>query len=239
MQGRTVNTLRKNLSILAVLFGLLVSFTTSVSAACTAPTWDVGTTYSRGDVVSHEQHEWRAKRTTTGREPGTHKPSWADRGACEPDEPPPPPSEPTPMQIYGVWHAGNHYADWSEPREMVDFHWANEWIIGGNNGAPSVNLVVLSFLQPLEVLNMDLRDPTTGVPIGMTQVIVDYFKDAGIRVMMSIGGVTYTDFWDEALASDAYQLGLNAAAIASHFDVGIEIDYERNTDPDLEACRHV
>ena len=44
---------------------------------------------------------------------------------------------------------------------------------------------------------------TTGVPVGMTQEIVDYFKNEGIRVMMSIGGVTYTDAWDEALATDA------------------------------------
>jgi hypothetical protein len=74
-----------------------------------------------------------------------------------------------------------------------------------------------------------------GVPIGMSQEVVDYFKNAGIRVMMSIGGVTYTNAWDEALTLDATGLGLAAAEVALIFGVGIEIDYERNTDPDLEG----
>jgi hypothetical protein len=51
--------------------------------------------------------------------------------------------------------------------------------------------------------------------------------------MLSIGGVTYTDDWNAALATNATQLGLNAAAVASELGVGIEIDYEQNTDPDL------
>jgi hypothetical protein len=38
--------------------------------------------------------------------------------------------------------------------------------------------------------------------------------------MMSIGGVTFTDYWNQALATDAMRLGLNAAAIASRFGVG-------------------
>jgi hypothetical protein len=67
----------------------------------------------------------------------------------------------------------------------------------------------------------------------MTQEIVDYFKAAGIRVMLSIGGITYVDDWNEALATDAWQLGLNAAAVAKKLGVGIEIDYEENANPDL------
>ena len=204
---------------------------------CTADPWDSGTTYARGAVVAHQVHEWSAKRTSTGVEPGTHKPTWRDLGACSgetPDPDPPPPSdEATPIQIFGVWHAGNHYADWAFPRSYVEFHEANRWIIDGANGEPSVNLVVLSFLHPMEILNMTPLVPESSVPIGMEQWIVDYFKLEGIRVMMSIGGITYTDAWDEALATNATQFGLNAAAIATHFGVGIEIDYERNTDANL------
>ncbi|MEJ2401938.1 MAG: hypothetical protein P8Y52_11175, partial [Xanthomonadales bacterium] len=120
---------------------------------------------------------------------------------------------------------------------------ANRWIIEGNGGQPAVNLVVLSFLQPEDVLGMgcehltggDLPDPTTGVPPGMETWVVDYFRNAGIRVMMSIGGVTYTDFWDAALAADPECLGVNAALIAEYFGVGIEIDYERNVGANVEA----
>lgn len=102
---------------------------------CTADTWDINTFYSRGSVVTHEQHEWRAKRNTEGREPGTHKPTWQDPGACEsepppPPLPPPPPDGSSPMQIFGIWHAVNHYADRALPRNMVEFGEANHWIIG-------------------------------------------------------------------------------------------------------------
>ncbi len=215
----------------------LLGFSAAAHAACNAPTWESTTTYVRGDLVTHNNHQWKAKRTSEGVTPGTHKPSWADQGVCDTNVPPP---DPTAMQIYGVWHAGNHYADWSLPRDLVEFDQANHWIIDRGDGSekPSVNLVILSFLQPLQVLNKT-NDAITvnGVPIGMTQDIVDYFADAGIRVMMSIGGVTYTNFWDEALATNPTQLGLNAAEIATIFQVGMEIDYENANDPDLAGLQ--
>jgi hypothetical protein len=234
-----VNTLIKIL----VLAGVLLA-NTAVMAECLAPEWDAGEDYVRGDVVSYSDHEWRAKRSTTGRTPGTHKPTWADLGVCTDSGGPGDPEDPvvTPVQIFGVWHAGDHYADWAFPREMEEFDEANRWIInrvnGNSSSRPSVNLVVLSFLDPMEVLNnTDEERGEYGVPVGITQEIVDYFKDAGIRVMMSIGGITYVDLWDEALASGAKQLGLNAAAIAAKFGVGIEIDYEQNSNPDLAGLQ--
>jgi hypothetical protein len=209
------------------------------AGGCSAPAWDVAVFYDRGEVVSYGNHEWRAKKANTGIAPGSHPAYWSDRGACDTDpvDPPPPPTS-TPMQVFGVWHAGNDYASWRTPRSFPEFDVANHWIIDRGDGHPSVNLVVLSFLQPLEVLNRT-TDATTagGVPIAMTQEIVNYFKDAGIRVMMSIGGVTYTDYWNEALATNAALLGANAAAIATEFGVGIEIDYEENTDPDTVGLK--
>jgi hypothetical protein len=212
----------------------------TVQSGCTAPEWDANTAYDRGAVVAYGSHEWRAKKPSTGTAPGSHPAYWSDRGACDTDPGGPggEPPTPTPMQIYGVWHAGNDYATWGTVRDVAGFDQANHWIIDRGNGQPSVNLVVLSFLQPLEVLNRTTNATTLdGVRRGMTQEIVDYFKDAGIRVMMSIGGVTYTDYWNEALATDPTQLGLNAAAIATQFGVGIEIDYEENTDPDLAGLQ--
>jgi len=234
MNARTSLPCRILISIAALLAS------TIALAECVEPDWEATTTYARNDRVTYSDHEWRAKRTTTNTVPGTHKPSWADLGACaDPGDPEdPPPTGATPIQIFGVWHAGNHYADWAQPRDMVEFDQANHWIIdrlqGAPVGEPSVNLVVLSFLDPMEVLyDTDDEAGKYGVPVGMTQEIVDYFKNEGIRVMMSIGGITYVDLWDQALAENAEQLGFNAAAIAQHFGVGIEIDYEQNSDPDL------
>jgi hypothetical protein len=231
------------LSYCASLLLLLVA--APVHAGCTADPWDSDTSYVRGNTVSDQLHEWSAKRSSTGVVPGTHKPTWRDLGQCDSGEPPsppppPPPTTSTPIQIYGLWHAGDHYADWAFLRDMDKFDAANRWIIEhvaeDDDLSPSVNLVVLSFVHPMRLLNKT-NDASTvsGVPIGMTQDVVDYFKDADIRVMMSIGGVTYTDAWDEALALNAELLGLNAAEVANEFGVGIEIDYERNTDPNLEG----
>jgi len=239
-----MNTLCKYFSISLILVVVFLPYPVAAADGCTEPAWDPIVLYVRGDIVTHDKNEWRAKRNTLGVTPGTHKPTWANLGVCEtdPGEPPPPPPEATPIQIFGVWHAGNHYADWTLPRDMVEFDQANHWIIDRGDGSglplPSVNLVVLSFLQPMEVLNKTTDETTVaGVPIGMTQAVVDYFKNAGIRVMMSIGGVTYTDYWDEALATDPTQLGLYAAEIAMNFGVGIEIDYEQNTNPNLAGLQ--
>jgi hypothetical protein len=71
----------------------------------------------------------------------------------------------------------------------------------------------------------------------MTQEVVDYFKIRGVRVMLSIGGITYTKAWNQALAQNATQLGKNAALVAETLGVGIEIDYEENRSPNLAGLQ--
>ncbi|MEE4178254.1 MAG: hypothetical protein V2I46_12185 [Bacteroides sp.] len=144
----------------------------------------------------------------------------------------------TPIQVYGVWHAGNDYCTWGTVRDMEEFDFNNHWIVDRGGGEPSVNLVVLSFVNPLKLLNQT-TDATTlnGIPRGMTQEVVNYFKNHGIRVMLSIGGITYTDDWNAALAADAALLGEKAALVAGQLGVGIEIDYEQNSDPDLDGLQ--
>lgn len=140
---------------------------------------------------------------------------------------------PTQLQIYGVWHAGNDYCTWGTVRDMIEFETANNWIINRGDNYPSVNLVVLSFVNPLELLHDNTGNPIGGIPIGMTPEVVNYFKNNDIRVMLSIGGITYTDDWNTALEEDAWQLGLNAAAVATNLGVGIEIDYEEARNPNI------
>src|SRR5258706_2549366 len=151
----------------------------------------------------------------------------------------------TPVQVFGVWDCGNHYCDWSLVRDMTEFDHNNHWLIdrGDGSGKPSVNLVVLAFANPLKMLNKTDTGLFNSIPVGMNQAVVDYFKTRGIRVMISIGGITYTDDWDTALGTDsvtsatATQLGLNAAAVARQMGVGIEIDYERSTGPKINAIQ--
>ncbi|MFJ1758014.1 hypothetical protein [Kitasatospora sp. NPDC088134] len=144
----------------------------------------------------------------------------------------------TPMQVYGAWHCSDDACTWARVRSMADFDAANHWLVDRGDGRPSVNVVVLSFVNPLRLL-----DGTTdagnaaGVPVGMNQQVVDYFTAHGIRVMLSIGGITYTGDWDTALARNGALLGQRAAALASKLGVGIEIDYENANNPNLTGLQ--
>jgi len=150
--------------------------------------------------------------------------------------PPPLAETPTPMQVFGVWHCGNHYCDWNEEVDMVAFAETNRWLLERTpGGTPAVNVVVLSFVNPLRLLKANDEGHLRMIPRGMTLGVVNYFRNAGIRVMLSIGGITYTDDWDAALAEDPTQLGLNAAQVAQDLGVGIEIDYENSSSPNIEA----
>jgi hypothetical protein len=144
----------------------------------------------------------------------------------------------TPPQIYGSWHCGDDACVWGRVRDLAEFDGKNHWLIDRGDGRPSVNLVVLSFVHPLRLLR-GTTDVTTldGVPRGMTPEIVGYFKSRGIRVMLSVGGITYTDAWNQALAENATQLGLQAARVAQRLGVGIEIDYEENGEADLTGLQ--
>ena len=149
------------------------------------------------------------------------------------------PAKAAQIEIYGAWHCGNDFCTWSTVRNMSDFDTKNHWMIDRGDGVPSVNLVVLSFVNPLKLLNKTNDSQTVnGAPIGMNSAIVSYFTSHNIRVMLSIGGITYTDDWDTALATNGTQVGLNAAALAKQLNVGIEIDYENNTSPNLAALQN-
>jgi len=144
----------------------------------------------------------------------------------------------TPISVYGTWHCGSDACTWASVRDMTDFDAKNHWIIDRGNGQPSVNLVILSFVEPNKLLNKTNDAGTVnGVPIGMNAAVVSYFKSHGIRVMLSIGGITYVKPWDTALAANATQLGLNAAAVAQNLGVGIEIDYENAKNPNLAGLQ--
>jgi len=144
----------------------------------------------------------------------------------------------TPIQIYGAWHCSNDACTWGTVRNLTNFDANNHWLIDRGDGVPSVNLVVLSFVDPLKLLNQTNDAQTVnGVPIGMNSQIVSYFTSHNIRVMLAIGGITFVTNWNTALSTNPTQLGLNAAAVAKSLGVGIEIDYEENTTPNLTGLQ--
>lgn len=144
----------------------------------------------------------------------------------------------TQLDVYGTWLCGTDECTWATAPDMTTFDQDNHWLIDRGDGTPSVNLVVLAFVNPLKLLDQttDSGD-VSGVPAGMTSAVVNYFTSHGIRVMLSVGGVTYTGDWDTALSQNPSQLGLDAAAVARQLGVGIEIDYENGTSPNLTGLQ--
>lgn len=144
----------------------------------------------------------------------------------------------TPVQVYGAWLCGTDECGWGTAPDMTAFATDNNWLIDRGNGQPSVNLVSLAFVDPLKLLDgtTDAGD-TAGVPNGMTSSVVNYFTSHGVRVMLAVGGVTYTSDWDTALTQNPAQLGLDAAALAKRLGVGIEIDYENSASPNLTGLQ--
>lgn len=143
----------------------------------------------------------------------------------------------TQMQIYGAWHCYTDGCSWASVPNMTTFDTDNHWMIDrdmNNTYLPSVNLVILSFVNPVKLMNLttDSGD-TNGIPVGMNAAVINYFQSRGVRVMMSIGGASYRKDWDKALSTNPTQLGLNAAAAAKQFNVGMEIDYENSSSPNL------
>jgi hypothetical protein len=144
----------------------------------------------------------------------------------------------TPIQVYGSWLCSDDQCTWGTVRNMTNFDTNNHWLIDRGDRTPSVNLVVLAFVNPLKLLNQTTdAGNTNGVPVGMNSSVVSYFTSHNVRVMLSIGGITYTSDWDTALSQNPTQLGLNAAAVAKQLGVGIEIDYENSSSPNLTGLQ--
>src|SRR5579863_5413029 len=147
----------------------------------------------------------------------------------------------TQMQIYGAWHCYTDGCSWASVPNMTTFDTDNRWMIDRDlNGTylPSVNLVILSFVDPVKLMNKttDSGD-TNGIPVGMNTAVISYFQSKGVRVMMSIGGASYKKNWDKALSTDPTQLGINAANAAKQFNVGMEIDYENSSTPNTSGLQ--
>src|SRR5204863_5599858 len=100
----------------------------------------------------------------------------------------------TPISVYGAWHCGSDACVWGSVRDMTDFDTKNHWLIDRGDGVPSVNLVILAFVNPLKLLNRTNDAGTVnGVPIGMNQQVISYFTSHNISVMLSIGAITFVN----------------------------------------------
>ncbi len=74
------------------------------------------------------------------------------------------------VQVYGLWHCYSDACSWASVPVMTTFDTNNHWIIDRGDGHPSVNVVVLSFVNPLKLMNLT-TDSTdiNGIPITTLQ----------------------------------------------------------------------
>src|SRR3954462_4149337 len=145
------------------------------------------------------------------------------------------------MQVYGLWHCYTDACSWASVPDMTTFDTNNHWIIDrnmDNSYHPSENVVVLSFVDPVKLMSLTNDSSTVnGIPIGMNTAVINYFQSRGFRVMMSIGGFSYISHWTKALKANPTQLGINAANTAKRLNVGMEIDYEKSSGPNLTGLQ--
>jgi chitodextrinase len=91
---------------------------------CTAPLWDPDAIYLGGDVVSHNNAEWKAKWWTQGEEPGTTGEwgVWEKQRDCTvptvTPTPTPVPPQPWPDEVFAPYVDVNHYPAFS----LVDMY---------------------------------------------------------------------------------------------------------------------
>lgn len=247
--------LRQAAAVLFTCFGLFLASPGFAFDCSGLSTWDRHISYQAGDQVQYNSTAYEATAATSTKDQPHKGDPWISLGACDTSGSSSSSGgsssssssssggsssggSGTPMSIYGVWHCGNHYCDWSLPRDTAagaEFDQANHWIIDRGDGTPSVNLVILSFLEPMKLLEQVTDENfLNGVPRGMTKDVVDYFKAHGIRVMVSMGGITYTDAWDTALTTDAAGLAMLSHQLVLDLGLdGFEIDWENGT-PDAE-----
>jgi len=221
------------------LFSIFWATNTLAVDCSVLPNWKRQHFYLEGDQVQYKQVAYINVATSSKRDtpdPDGDYP-WEPLGACEDTGGGGGGVDPQAMSIYGVWHCGNSFCDWSQVRDMTEFDKANRWIID-SNGSPAVNLVVLSFIKPVELLLQTDAGPfANGIPVGMTREVVEYFQREDIRVLLSMGGVTYTDSWNEALVTDAEGLARNAVAAVDALGAdGLEIDWENGTPSEAELA---
>jgi hypothetical protein len=81
----------------------------------------------------------------------------------------------TAMPVYGLWHCYSDACSWASVLDATTFDTDNHWIVDRGNGSPSVNLVVLSFVNPVKLMSLT-NDSTT---VNGISIEIDYEKNSG------------------------------------------------------------
>ncbi|WP_307789113.1 chitinase [Glycomyces salinus] len=213
-----------------------IAFATTASAAeCEGDPWDSGAVYTGGDLVSHQDNEYRAKWWTTGEEPGTTGQwgVWETLGPCdgagedptddpttdEPtDDPTGPPAGDGDARLTGYWH---NFDNGSTVLEL-------------NEVPAAYDIVAIAFAESTATpgqVDFALDSSLTGT--GYTD---QEFKDdiaalqaEGRSVVVSVGGEKGNVTVNDDATANAFAQSVLSLMDEYGFD-GVDIDLEHGID---------
>ena len=143
---------------------------------------------------------------------------------------------PTPIQIFGAWHCSDDACTWATVRTVAEFDSKNHWLVDRGNGQPVGQPRDPQLRPPAQAAEPDdrRRDRSTACRKGMTPEIVNYFKSRGHpgHALDRRHHLHRTPGTRRSRRTPTL-LGQRAAALAQQLGVGIEIDYEENSNPNL------
>jgi hypothetical protein len=182
--------------------------------ACTAPLWSPSAIYVSGDVVTHNNHEWRAKWWTQGEEPPGTTGVWEDVRPCAGPTPVPPPTPgpppPFPAKFFAPYVDVNHYP----PLSLISTY--NE---------TGLKYYTLAFI----ISQNNTCTPAWGgaIPLDQDHYVqeINYIRAMGGNVVVSFGGASGTEL-AQACDSVSSLQAVYQAAIDKYNLNWIDLDIE-------------
>ncbi|THV27139.1 cellulose-binding protein [Glycomyces paridis] len=230
-------------AVAAVAVPLLFSQGAGAQAVCDGEAWQSTEIYTGGDLVSHQDREYRAKWWTTGETPGTTGEwgVWQDLGACDGAEPTTPPTdepttdEPTTEEptdpptdppgggnalLTGYWHNFDNGSGVMELGEVP----------------ASYDIIAIAFAEstttPGQVdFALDASLTNAGYTEAEFKADIAAIKAQGRHVVISVGGEKGNVTVNSAATASAFSASVLSLMGEYGFD-GVDIDLEHGINAD-------
>ncbi|GAA2299039.1 hypothetical protein GCM10009853_064100 [Glycomyces scopariae] len=224
---RTAITAAVALATAGAAVAVPIAFANNASAqvACEGPAWRSSAVYVGGDLVSHQQREYRAKWWTTGETPGTTGQwgVWQDLGACDGAEPPTT-EDPTDPPTGGPGQGGNNLTG----------YWHNfdngSGVMELNDVPATYDIIAVAFAEstttPGQVdFALDSSLTNAGYTEAEFKADIDAIQAQGRDVIISVGGERGNVTINNSTTAAAFAGSVVGLMNEFGFD-GVDIDLE-------------
>ncbi|SMF70189.1 Uncharacterized protein contain chitin-binding domain type 3 [Paenibacillus uliginis N3/975] len=244
-------TNKQTIKMKALLLGLAVMLLLSMfpasqsaaASACTDPAWSSTGIYTEGNIVSDNEHAWKARWWTQGEAPGSGGSwgAWQDLGACDTGTPPvdppiDPPIDPPVNPVQGDRMYVVYASSWNT--SIYDLSTANipDYITHLNLSfvRPDTTYAQGSYAFDQEIAGLEFYEGAT-TPNGQKKFTAQQSQDLrnniaalkarGMKVFVSVGGWSYSQGtqWSHFNAKNIVDLAQDLGAS------GVDIDWESSS----------